>query len=879
MINKVIIALIALFVGLVSTVSDAQTAGAPTDLEDNPWRILTTDFNDPRLRYLYGTDRHRIERTFEEVANFVTSYEAHIGANLYPNRGSVDLYNSHCSGFKPAELDQILEQAKDSAAWSIENGFRRNGRFFNIVPNVDANGDAEGGWVNLIICDPRDGKVGYIRNLKDPEQSNYLGIGSGYLGIINHPIHRMVIPHELAHVYQMNFMPHVKRGTAEGNAIKTIREGLADAIGMRIVFEQFGSGGTLEAKQRSYLSRSGITGYHNDLSRRMFMIRPYNIPLQLNEGGDKALLGGLSNQKGQALISAVDDLMQKRMSYFTSGFFYHIMERYLDRPGQIHDLYRRYATAKDTRNIYPKLDAFLKTRSKVRTEGPVLGLVLAQFLTEYAEWWDFRTSGKIGEHKWIRASFGRCPTIVLGANQTSGSQDVDFAKFAGGCVDVDLDATLAERYGEIELFVTSQDGDPDRIYLGIARIEQAGKRLYSCYERAKLRSLRGTFPCLMNPVQGRLSKSIPALAGKKVRAFHVPPMYSQGLSGRMTIRVIIADVPNKLDGAGTDARRADAATYRLNAAFDSATVKGHGVPKNKSVRQRPGGQAAGTNGQLQEARPPRLARADGPLTPTGDTSLFDASMRDVLNGNTRMPFASALAPADAAGQFMFLIETSTDEEDGSEIGFFTDKDYFGAGEIGRFRVQGLYGFGDELGQQNPNKPSYIEIEENSPEALVYSATIHVCAYTPAQLMASAIGEKSFDPCKDGTPRSFEIENSIAFPALLPGIASQAGAFEAAEQTQALRDYQNVRLARLGIAEAINLNFGQSSPGAAAPGLPGSDSSTSSEGACTVRSAAASCDCSCAAKICLEQKRSVNSASRDELSCRLTCGKKWKLCQP
>ena len=112
MIGRLIVALAALSVGLSAHLSEAQTGGTPSDLEDNPWRILINDFHDSRLTYLYGEDQHRTERTFEELANSLPSYEAHLGANLYPNQGPLDLYDSHCSGLNTSELDELLDLAK-----------------------------------------------------------------------------------------------------------------------------------------------------------------------------------------------------------------------------------------------------------------------------------------------------------------------------------------------------------------------------------------------------------------------------------------------------------------------------------------------------------------------------------------------------------------------------------------------------------------------------------------------------------------------------------------------------------------------------------------------------------------------------------------------
>ena len=220
------------------------------------------------------------------------------------------------------------------------------------------------------------------------------------------------------------------------------------------------------------------------------------------------------------------------------------------------------------------------------------------------------------------------------------------------------------------------------------------------------------------------------------------------------------------------------------------------------------------------------------------------------------------------------------------------RDYFGTGEIGTFDVQAVYGFGEKIGLQDPGKPSKMEITQNDPEALVYEVELNVCAYTAAQAAASAFANKRFDPCQDGERLTYKIENSVAFPALLPGIVSQTGAFEAGEQTQALKDYQNVRLARLGLPQAMNAAYDGDTVGAPSPDDNSPENNFPSTGsqsgsgpangvarACFVRDPGGSCDCSCDAKVCLEAKQTAGAAIASETSCRLTCGKKWNACTP
>lgn len=883
MTRRLFAAIFALTACLLSGVGAAQDVGTPSGMEVNPWKILIKDFGDDRLLYLYGTPGHITEQSFADMVTRENPYGVHIGRHLYPNADpAFDLTQGDCAGLTESDLDDILLNANGTVDWYQKKGFKKNGHYFNIVPDFRPSGSPKSDWVNLIVCKDIPGEA-YILNKHRPDQSNFMGLKNRYAALLKHPIHKMVVPHELMHVYQMNFMPHSKKGKQEGQAIKTVHEGMADGAGLMSVFDRYGRGGDLEAKQKSYLSKSTIKGYSDPLSRRMFMIRAYNVPLQINEGKSKSkrLNPKWSNAKGRALVEAVDAALQERMSYYTSGFFYHLLERYLRRPGDITQLYSRFKAPADTYNIYPELDRFLKTKSKVKTEGPVLGMVLTQFLSEYAEWWDVRTAGKVLREEWLKQSFDGCPLISLKEGTITAHKETDISQFAGGCFDITIDAKLASRFPELELLVSSEDGDPDRIYMGLARTEHAGSKSYSCYDDVEGQSAPGTFPCLVNPVQGTTSSQIKSLAGKKIRAFSLPPFQGPVNRGSVMVRVILTDVPDKLFGFGVNGERADAATYRLTASIDSATVKGDGVPgSTTATTSNPAAQRA-IGRQLREARPPRFTRADGPLTPTGTKTFASVQMRDVMNQGVNLSSAGLGQLQDGIAQTFYQIETSTDSQDGPELSFRTEDDLFGTGKLGRFPIQAMYGFDDEIGQQDQGKPSEINITVNSEEAMAYTAILHVCTYNPDAMLAKLMRNETFDPCEDGTPRSYEIENTIAFPALLPGQVSQVGAFAADETSQALRDYQNVRLARLGMPEAMNVsgyNDGSASSGSVdeSDGAP-----TSTNGGelllCSVRKPDQSCDCSCAAKDCLDRKRLEGEASSSDLSCRLTCGKRWKSC--
>jgi len=124
--------------------------------------------------------------------------------------------------------------------------------------------------------------------------------------------------------------------------------------------------------------------------------------------------------------------------------------------------------------------------------------------------------------------------------------------------------------------------------------------------------------------------------------------------------------------------------------------------------------------------------------------------------------------------------------------------------------------------------------------------------------------------------SFDVEGAVAFPSLLrdePGFQGFS--------TQAYEEYKDLRIARLGLAAGGTLpgTGGDGGPGSPAAGGGGIDSAGSDPMACSVRGADGACDCSCSGKACFERRKAADRLSRQESSCRLTCGKRWMECAP
>ena len=839
-------------------------------MEQNEWRFLIEDIPDNRLVWLLGHPSHQPDQDYYDL----------LGRDLYPG-GKVDRSSVlNCApslGGMPfklpkADADYFLSEAKKTQIWFGNNGFEPFGQRFNIVPEVKYRGQIEreeavvddfditGNFVNLLVC--KQGGYFQVKRMGSPLQSNKLEFGPRALSMKRHrPARTSAIAHEFSHIYQNNTIPANYSKGEHGPAIKSLLEGMADATAIWSVFKRFGS-------RQATLTHPDMRGRSDPFSKRFYMLRAYNVPLQLSEQDQLGLdpASAASNDKGRALINAIDAKSRKLFTYETNGFYFHLIERYMGGvAGSITPLYNSIFRAA-TFNIYPRLDDWLD-----RLDGPVMkGLehVLPQFLTEYAGWWEYRTAGRVSEKEWLNVAFGGCPEITLDENETVGFETTDFTRFAGGCFDVVLTGDLLNRAPEVELIVTTESGNERAVYMGLARATGLESGDLSCYEVVEKK--RTPFPaaCLLDPVDGTINWTSGSLPGGPARKFQLGPIIASGEED-VVLRLILTDVP--IGMVGQDGTVANASTYRLIAGVDSSVVEGPGIPPAD-----PGDVPMSGSG-------PGVIPAKGALQPMGEADASTASLAEAFAGQIEIPGFSMLENIDGADlrQTLFLVDTSNDEVDGPTVGFLQKKP-LPLGAVGVFETFGHYSTNaGEFGIQDPEKPSRLEILQNDLDALRYRGEIHVCIVDRFVLMRMT-SEDEPRICDVGRRESYFLENTVAFPGLLPGMRSGQPGFTILPRTPQFDQYKNLRLSRIGQALGSYPDPSITDPlpppvlNGAQPVGPGSDSAGAGE--CSVRTADRNCDCSCESHICFETLRDMNSLSSADKSCRFTCSKRWQQCQ-
>jgi hypothetical protein len=867
----------------------AQDSASPRVFETAPWGVLVNNQWSTGVRD--GIEKNRLRYRFGDYLHIGLNqaYRQHLLDHVYQtgDGGPVVFRCKDAEGevirIPRSRVDTLLRVTRDAAGWHTDIGFPSVGDKFNMVPeiNVVTTVDADGNektelkfnlkqFVNLIVCDA-DSSIASVSYNETKSSVNLLAIENDFLentdtlpGLVS------TMGHEVAHIHQNQLMPVANDELSDGPAALALTEGFAEATANVFAFALLGG-------HHRTIARDDVT-YTNSEAERMFMVRAYNVPLLLNEAGNEDL--GLtvisSNAEGRDLLSSVDNWMLGTFSYESSGFYFHLIERYMDgNPSGIIDLYKRIDFAA-SQNLYPVLDSFWDTIDGTRSKGLEHGL--PQFHAEYAGWWEEpRTRDKdLGSQRWLNATFGGCAEVELSSENITNFVDLNIAKFAGSCVEVILSGDIVTRLPELEMILSSEDGNSREVYAGLVKVIGVDGDPFTCFKFVEERGARGA-PCLLDPIDGYLTNAWPSIVDPITRNFYIGSMHNSS-GNPIRIRLIFTHVPEDL--TGQDSINADAEKYRLTLALDSMLVEGDGIQPASAEATEHGAAAFTGEG-------PRQPFASGrPGTLSDSQSMAGTSMyQDMLAGNLSIPGLPVLQATGAGPAMLFGFEAKSAF---GEFSIFLQPQHIPTyGEVGRYDLApmgGGYfaGDGEELALFDPDRPSYVDIFENTPEVLSYFGEVHVCTFNTAELMAEIMADRDRHYCEFGRQRTYILDTTVAFPELVPGAGRLGSATPLAPlpPTPAYEKYKNLRLAQLGMElgnhpdPASDIVTNAAANTRSDSSINQSDDTTRSLGE-TVP--ANGCDCTCGGKSQLDQLLQLGQATREQNACKLLCGRQWNSC--
>jgi len=855
---------VRLFVtALVWLVAALPNPGSANEFHDNPWVFVasTHPFNHTLLSAMYDKSATDYQLFYPFLAS--NSYPGALSGPqlgcLAPTDGDASQLLRPDVDDPPAYLlassvvDKLLDRLDRHAAWMIAgnqsfrpiytyaSGPRYN---FSYLPIIGHSLEAAGDRVNYVGCDPGLSFMA-VNSQHSQFGSNFMTLGTELDRVANKPLLLDQMPmHELVHIHQNNYAPY-KLASVDYSKISIgwLIEGTADAVAIHRVH-------TLHGGHRSVMGKVGP--YSDNFSRRFYLLRNYNLPLNFEPKNSN-----VRSLSGAAALSGISERMWQMFDYETNGFWFHVLERYLRGDGgKFTDLWTRLDPIGATQ-VTSRVDDFLDKHDGNALKG--LEHVYPQFLAEFTNWWEARNRGRISEKKWMRTAYNGCVEFDFTLTTTSGTKEFDISPYAGKCVDISVDASAGLLLNDLQLAVAGADRLADEIYVGVSRISGTPLGMQTCYDVVEARG-NATAPCLIDPHQGFANWKTGNVASQNtlVRTFNITDIRSR-LGQPLSVRLVVVRTPSShYDLVGELERK----TLSLTVSLDLVSLKSDsGASSGKDRR------AVMKYGKRQ---------GEGPVTSEGDKSVFEASLEDALRG--RVASSGVVeAPSDAANRVLNFELIDEDGENFS-VGLLL-LEPLTPGVTGEVGVIGILGArkldGSEVvAYQDPERDSKLTILEHDQSTLRVKGQVNVCAAPPAALMGN-----DPDLCRVGERLSYDVEGAVAFPALL----STATAFPSFS-TPAYEDYKDLRMARLGLRgggmpSGVDRDGGpdRGNPPASAGG--GMDPAGSDGGACAVRKANGACDCSCSGKRCFERRKAAGTLSRQENSCRLTCGKRWMACTP
>lgn len=675
-----------------------------------------------------------------------------------------------------------------------------------------------GGNANYLFCK----NSGYME-VDTNNTSHIIQVGPKTADLIGErrPVFYLSAAHELGHVAQGNALP------VDVSMPDWVGEATADAMGMFATQAHYG---------KDYFGP-----YSSDRFRRFFLSRPYHLPLNFKPDASDAY--SPDAEAALAAARATDSKALTQIDYKTNGFWYSVVERYLNKqPGGLNALYKRFSTKDAASNATATVDDFLDS-----VDGPSMtGLahVYPQFLTEYAVWWDHRFDGKMTRPKWEEIGFDGCEQAVLSRAHPAETLKLELAEYAGGCFRVLLEPDVAALDPDLQIKTHAADNGADEVYLGLASTQGLDDtaRNVDCYEIVEKKLSPRPAPCLLDPRQGisgsRLSRlfSVLELGGKGAELVFVATRVPQDMhdldSGDFPYRRI--NVELSLDFAASATANDDGSSSSERAASTDYASKVGSSRVDPEGDKEPG-----------EASPAELY--------TGRVRSIPGAVPDSMRSLTETVMATSINVVVAG--------TNSGEESSINFQFIDQQKIIPVLEPGDTKtIQVLpmsSGPGFDMSLPDPDQESHITIREYSDETLRFEGVAHVCEGNMRDMTQAGMSGLIKDqphPCEVFKRRTYRASGAIAFPTVRNGIADLKP-----HDTEAFLAYRDLRI------DTIQRMRGASGPpqNGGAPAAGGSTGSTGSGGAAP---ADESCDCACEART--EQPR---------LKCKLLCGKKWKMC--
>ena len=534
----------------------------------------------------------------------------------------------------------------------------------------------------------------------------------------------------------------------------------------------------------------------------------------------------------------------------TGGFFYFLLGDYLNkRYDLLPELVRIFFQAD---NILKALDELIDAHDTEFRHG--LEMALASYAGHSVDWATSRFPGNISDDRWFDEAFDGCKEVSVSDAKLYDSVDVELAPYASNCIKLRVSSeTQAWRgNGQFRLEMTGRPLDDmriDDVYMSLGKTLNTGSN--SCYSFIN-GSPGAIADCLMVPEQGATPQGV---LQRYLTSLEVEELDRGGFHEHI-FTVTYAPSDHQL-GDGSDREPA-----RVTVGFAVDLVQTEGTELLDMAT------AAVIYASKSDFGPVKAA----PTKQAG--SLND----DALDGS-----AIAIDPEMFQSIMPFADNTiALTDETGTSVGVqLYDPSLLTSKATGTFDVIPVFQQDGIIAQPDAKNPSKITIIEHTEDTLHFEIEANLCMADISQLPAMVQADVP-DFCEMGREETITTTAAVGFPDTF----RSEGQLDPAP-TQNYEDLRALRLARLkgqvttmGGRSPFAAALGGQNPAApSTPSAPVTQAGEAPDLQCRMLDQAGACDCSCGAKVCMEERRLAGSLLPSQRACRLTCGKAWQSCSP
>lgn len=478
--------------------------------------------------------------------------------------------------------------------------------------------------------------------------------------------------------------------------------------------------------------------------------------------------------------------------------------------------------------------------------------------------------GRVNPTRWLGDMFDACEQVTLSEVSVSQKRVFDINPYASSCAVIRTEAKHAGWIGDLNMRVQLDGGKPG---------DTRAKAVFLSYSAMGENNLvKAEADCFSYAEQGGHARDCIAKPsgegmndeGVFQRLYHASELDRDPGQSQWHI-YHFSYVPNDGPMKGAENRpsiKVEVA-FALDAVIDGAGDLADMGKSSSGEFQLMDMSTASLDHGSKVGRGPILSRFTGSM---------DISWQSIFEG-TATPIDGAILEGGMAGMDMLL---NFVDEAGDGFGFvITDPTVLEPGFTGPTKafipVAGKDGY---MSIPDPDYDGQIEIIENTEDTLYFTADEGFCMVSMDE-WPRLLREENPDLCEFGERVTAKGKGAISFPTLRR-TKTKLDPIETEE-------YKGLRALRMAQIQQ-RFGFGSISQGPRSgdgpPGDPPDGSSprpvvdaggTPLPSSCSILTTTGTCDCSCAAKACLQNKTTNATLAPRESACRLTCGKRWREC--